>query len=145
MPSEISAQVMLEEKVRFAGQVRDLPTVVMDYTPPLGDGAGMTGLETLLLSLAGCSGTSVISLLRKMKQPVTGLQVQAHGTRRDEHPTVLTQIELTFIVSGTGVDSAAVQRAIALSEEQLCPVWAMLKPCTPITSSFQIVQAVPVA
>ena len=71
-------------------------------------------------------------------QPVTGVEVTVRGQRRDEHPTVITSIELEFVVHGD-VDPARVEHALKLSEAQICPVWAMLKVGTPITSSYNVV------
>jgi uncharacterized OsmC-like protein len=39
------------------------------------------------------------------------------------------------------VDPARVEHALALSESTICPVWAMLKPGTPVTSSFTVAKA----
>jgi putative redox protein len=101
--------------------------------------AGFTPMELLLASLVACSGSVVASLLKRKGQPVAGVEVQARGQRRDEHPTVFTSIAVEFIVHGAGVDAAAVEKVIAQAEGQLCPVWAMLKPGTCITTSFRIV------
>jgi uncharacterized OsmC-like protein len=46
---------------------------------------------------------------------------------------------ITMDYPAPGVDQAAVERALALSEETLCPVWAMLKDGTPITASCGVV------
>lgn len=119
-------------------------TLTMDYPLPAdreGDLAGLTPLRVLLASLAGCSCSTLAALLRKMRQPVTSVAVEVHGSRRDEHPTVLTHIDLLFTVSGEGVDGHAVDKALALAEEQLCPVWAMLRPGTEITHSYRIAGA----
>jgi putative redox protein len=140
MSTTLTAQVQLDNKVHFVGQTDGRHSVAIDYPPPLGGGDGFTGLEMLLLSLAGCSGSTVVSLLRRMHQPVQGLTVRATGQRRGKHPTVLTDIELEFSVSGSGVDPAAVARAIQMSEEQFCPVWAMLKGSTAITSRYSITE-----
>ncbi len=114
--------------------------IQMDYPMVPGESAsGLTPLQTLLASLAACSANSVRLLLeRKLGQTVTGLEVQAHAQRSASHPTVLTEIALEFELEGSSIDPAAVERAIALSEQQLCPVWNMLKGSTPITSSFRI-------
>jgi putative redox protein len=112
--------------------------VAMDY--PLVDGESTTGptpLTMLLASLAACSLNSVAVILKKMQQPLAGLGVEARGTRQTEHPTVLTDISLAFTVKGD-VDSAAMARALQLSEERLCPVWNMLKASTSIKASFQL-------
>jgi putative redox protein len=140
MSTELSAKVILQDKVRFTGYAGSQPPVAIDYVPPLGDRAGLMPLELLLISLAGCSGQTVIGILRKMRQPVQGLEVHAWGQRREEHPTIFTSITLEFVVQGADVDPAAVGRAIALSEERFCPVWAMLKAGTTITSSFKVIE-----
>jgi putative redox protein len=98
----------------------------------------MTPLRLLLASLAGCSGSSVAALLRRDGQPVERVEVTACGQRRDEHPTVITEIDLAFVVHGD-VDPARVEHALRLSEAQICPVWAMLKAGTPVSSSFTVV------
>jgi len=115
--------------------------ILMDY-PIDGNepGVGSTPLTMLLASLAACSLNSVMVVLKKMHQPLTGLEVEAHGTRSTEHPTVLREISLDFTVQGNGVDSAAVDRALKLSEERLCPVWNMLKASTPIKANVHIAE-----
>ena len=141
MASELAARVVLQEKVRFLGQASGEQTVVIDYPPPLGDDAGLRGgLEVLLLSLAACAGQTIVPLLRRMRQPVEGCTVEARGQRRDEHPTVLTDIQLRFTFRGQGLDPAAVQKAIDLGESEYCPVWNMLKGSTRITTTVEIVE-----
>jgi putative redox protein len=94
----------------------------------------------LLTSLAVCAGSTVSLVLERMKQPFSGMTVEARGTRRDEHPTVLTDIALEFVVTGTGVETERVAQALDVAEKQLCPVWAMLKPGTPISTSFRVIE-----
>jgi putative redox protein len=114
--------------------------ILMDYPMAAGEpAAGLTPLKTLLASLAACSANSVRLLLeRKLGQTVTALEVNAHAKRRTEHPTILTEISLEFLLKGPSLDPQAVERAIAFSEQQLCPVWNMLKSATPITAAFRI-------
>ena len=113
--------------------------VEMDY--PLEDGESLVGptpLTMLLASLAACSANSVMAVLKRMHQQVTGLEIEAHASRSTEHPTVLKEISLQFFVKGENVDPAAVGRAIQLSEEHLCPVWNMLKTSTAIRSDYHV-------
>lgn len=113
--------------------------VTLDYPLRPGEtGAGATPLQLLLASLAACSGSTLALVLRRMEQPVEGLEVQARASRRDEHPTILTEISLEFVVHGAGVNPDAVGRALTAAEDQLCPVWAMLKAGTPITATFRV-------
>jgi putative redox protein len=141
MPGELSARVVLQEKVRFLGSGSGDQSIVIDYPPPLGDDSGLRGgLELLLMALAACAGQTVVPLLRRMRQPIETCTVEARGTRRDEHPTLLTDIHLTFGLRGQCLDAATVERAIDLAEQQYCPVWAMLKGGTRITRSVEIVE-----
>ena len=113
-------------------------TVTMDY--PLEPGqavAGLTPLKLLLASLTGCIGNTVPMLLAKRGQPVRALQVIAKGRRRDEHPSVFTRIDVELVLHGD-LDPEVVEHCIALADEKLCPVWAMLRPATPIVPSYRI-------
>jgi len=113
--------------------------VLTDYPLPEGRPVeGLTSLELLLASLATCAANSVLAVLKhKMQKPVEGLEVNARGERREEHPTVLTAISLEFNVKGA-VDPEAVAESLKISADQLCPVWNMLKSGTPITATFRI-------
>jgi putative redox protein len=127
------------EKVRFSGSARSLPAVCADYFPPLGDGEGYTGLELLLLSLAVCSATSVVSLLRRMKKTISAFRVNAAGTRRSEHPTSFERIRLEFILTSADAAAADLQKAVQMSEASLCPVWAMLKGNVEIACELKLI------
>ena len=139
MPSELSVHAVQQGPMEFAISDGE-HEVTIDYPLPGSEGElkGMTPLRLLLASLAGCSGSSVAALLRRDGQPVTGVEVTARGQRRDEHPTVITSIELEFVVKGA-VDPARVEHALKLSEAQICPVWAMLKTGTPVSSGYRVV------
>jgi putative redox protein len=116
-------------------------SVTTDYPlKPDDAGAGQRPLELLLASLASCAGGALLVLLRRGGHPGAGLTVRARGQRRSEHPTVFTEIALEFTVCGD-LDESVVAEALEQSESRICPVWAMLKPTTPITASFRIVQA----
>jgi len=119
-------------------------TLTMDYPLPKGgELAGMTPLQALLASLAACSVNSLMIVLKgRMQQVISGLEVTARGLRREEHPTMITDIALEFVVHGNDVDPAAMAQAIQLAESHLCPVWAMLKPGVRITSSFRILETI---
>lgn len=141
MPTELAVHAVNRGgMVVTAGDGRH--TVTIDHSMPGAESSGLAGLmplRMLLASLAACSGNSLAVLLRKMRQPVAEVEVDARGLRREEYPTVITEIILGFTVHGADVDPAAVENALAISEEHVCPVWAMLKGGTPIASSYRIV------
>jgi len=139
MPEQLEAAVtLINDKIQFSGVVRDNPAITFDYHPPIGDGKGFTGLEVLLLSLAGCSASTVVYLLRSMKKNIAGFQVQAAGVRRETHPTSLQTITLRFILRSADVKDADMQQVIRLAEETYCPVWAMLKGNVDVITQYKI-------
>jgi putative redox protein len=141
MPTELVVHAVHEGGMRFAATAGG-HSVTLDYPLRPGEtGAGPTPLEMVLASLAVCSGSTLALVLQQMKQPLAGLEVEARAVRSDEHPTVLTEVALEFVLRGNGLDPEAVQRALKVTEERLCPVWAMLKVGTPITASFRMAGA----
>jgi putative redox protein len=94
-------------------------------------------METLLLAFGGCDGINVVTVLRKMRQDVTGYQVRLHADRRDETPRVFTAVRVEHVVRGREVDSNAVRRAIALSAKY-CSVGTMLRQVVPVSESFRL-------
>jgi putative redox protein len=140
MAEQLEATVTLKnQKVQFTGETRSNPPITFDYNPPLGDGKGYTGLEGLLVSLAVCSATSVVALLRKMGKHVSGFKVYAKGLRRDQHPTSFNKIFLEFILNSRDAEDTDVQKAVQLSEESICPVWAMIKGNVEIIADYKII------
>ena len=96
--------------------------IVMD-APALykGEGTGARPLEVFLQALAACTAMDVTSVLEKKRQRVTGLEVHVTAQQReDEFPKIYTRIELEYVVTGHGVQPAAVARAIELSEDKYC-------------------------
>jgi putative redox protein len=138
-------RVELVEGMHFVGYgypFREEASVHLDSAEAFGGtGQGDRPQSLLLVSLCGCTAMDVMSILRKKRQTITGLEVRARAARAEDHPRVYTAIHLTFLVRGSDIDPAAVQRAIDLSLDSYCPVAAMLKPVVPIDSSFEILSA----
>lgn len=108
-------------------------------------GATLRPAELLMVGLAGCTAMDVIDILRKKRQDVTDFQVAARGEQAEDYPHKYVRIEVTYIVTGRGVDPEAVRRAIELSETKYCAVAASLRPGAPITTRFEIREAAPAA
>jgi uncharacterized OsmC-like protein len=137
MPTELYIRAVHEGGLRMLA-TNGTYAVTTDYpVTPAAAVAGFKPMELLLVSLAACTGSVVASLLGRMRQPVASVEVDARGERRDEHPTVFTRIALEFIVRGDGVEPAAIEKAIAQAD-RLCPVLAMLKPGTTVTTAFRM-------
>jgi len=127
------------QKLGYTGVLRSHPPIPIDYIPPLGDGQGYTPLEMLLMSLASCSGGTIGLLLRKTGKTVSGIKVNAKGTRREQHPTSFQKIVLEFTVNSADTKDVDMEKAIKLAEESVCPVWAMVKGNAEISTEYKII------
>ena len=99
---------------------------------------GFRPMELLAIGLAGCTGMDVISILQKKRQDVTAFEVQAHMDRQESHPKVFNRAVLEYLVTGHGVEEAALRRAIELSATQYCPAQAMFGRIMPIELKYSI-------
>ena len=106
-----------------------------------GDEDGFRPLELMGISLAGCTGMDVISILQKKRQEVTDFQVKVDVEQADDYPHVFTKIVLNYIVTGRDIDPKAVERSIELSRDRYCPASAMLSEATPIEYHYEIIEA----
>lgn len=139
---ELTASIKLvNKKLHFSGLVDGTEPVSIDYTPPLGDNLGYTSLELLLLSLSSCLGSAVLTFLRKMNKTIIGCEIDAHGLRKQEHPTGLQDISVNINITSPDVTESDMLKVIKLSEDTYCPVWSMLKGNVTIKTQYSISQA----
>ncbi len=137
----MDAVVKLDQRMHFTGTPDTGFDVVMDSDSSVGgDNTGPRPMELILIGLCGCTAMDVISILRKKRQAVSKLEVKAHADRADTHPKVFTDIKLEYTVSGTNVDSKAVERAIQLSADRYCPAQAMLGQVSNMSTSYVILE-----
>lgn len=96
-------------------------------------------MELLLASVAGCTAMDIVHVLRKMREPLRGLTVGITGDRASENPKVYTDVKIVYTVTGEDVRPAAVERAIALSQESYCSASVMLQRAgVQITTEYHI-------
>jgi putative redox protein len=111
-----------------------------------GSDAGTRPKELVLLALGGCTGSDVISILKKKRAEVDNLEIRLTAEQAEEHPRVFTKIHVEYVVTGHDVRPEEVARAIDLSETKYCSVSAMLRASVEITHSYRIVEvAMPAA
>mgnify|MGYP001135427573 CR=1 FL=1 len=139
MAKESRADIVFKGGMKFEGRSERAGTVVtLDFAAEGGPIGGHTPMELVLASLAGCSGQVTVGLLKRMGQEVEDLTVHARGEKKEIHPAVFTSIALEFEFKGGKLDPAQVEKALALSEERYCPVWAMLKMAAPIVATYRL-------
>lgn len=83
--------------------------------------------ELVALGIAGCTGVDVVSILKKMRQPLEDLTIETELSQTTEHPRVFSSCKLIYRFSGDELEVDRVVRAVALSYGKYCGVSAMIK------------------
>ncbi|MDA8433930.1 MAG: OsmC family protein [Nitrospiraceae bacterium] len=135
------AKITFTSGLQFVGEADSGHAVVMDGEEKSGGrNSGPRPMELLLLGLGGCTGMDVVSILRKKREPVIGLEVNVNGIMAEDYPHKYTEMEIGYVVKGKGVTEGGVKRAIELSMEKYCSVKATLEGAAKIGWSCRIVE-----
>jgi len=129
----IEATVSWTDNERYLGSASSRHSVVMDTAK---EKTASTPMELVLVALCGCTASDVVGILRKKREPFTGLEVRAKGERADGYPAVYTSIHLIFTVRGD-VSKKAMEDAVRLSKDKYCSVSAMLEKTAKITYNIE--------
>jgi putative redox protein len=129
----IEASLNWTDEDRFVGLASSRHSMVMDAGK---EKTANSPMELVLLALCGCTASDVVGILRKKREPFTGLEVRAKGERADGYPAVYTSIHLTYLVRGQ-VSRKAMEDAVRLSKEKYCSVSAMLEKTAKITYTIE--------
>jgi putative redox protein len=92
-----------------------------------GNGSGFRPMQSLLAALSGCSAVDVVSILKKQKQVLEGLEIEVDGNREEgKEPSLWKHIDIRFHLTGT-IEPAKGYRAVDLSMEKYCSVAETLR------------------
>lgn len=129
----------IDDHLHFEGKSETGKTVTIDGKPEDGGGdGGMSPMELLLTAVAACASFDVSLILKKQKQHVTSLKVDAEGLRPESGQVKPFQaIHLHFKLTGTP-DEDKVQRAVQLAVEKYCSVATSLDPDIKLTYDYAV-------
>lgn len=114
----------------FKATTEDGKSITLD-----GDSAHVHGpspMQAVLMALCSCTSVDVVSILKKKRQPITGLRVSALAEQAPAPPRVFTRIKLSYAVRGEKLSRKAVEDAVSLSKGKYCSVSLMLEKALPI-------------
>jgi putative redox protein len=135
-----NAKVTYTQGLQFVGEASSGHAIVMDGNPEVGGhDTGLRPMELLLVGLGGCSGMDIISILKKKKQDITGLEINVKGEEAEKYPKNFTEIDLEFVVKGRNISEDAVKRAIDLSMNKYCSVKITLEGSSKINFFYKII------
>lgn len=127
-------------KLAFDSKI-DNHSIRMDASNELGEDSGPGPKKLLLSALTGCTGMDVVSLLNKMRIDFTNFQIAIEADLTDNHPKVYSEIRIIYKVFGKKLNREKVKKAIELSIDRYCGVYAMLKKNSPINYSIEYLEA----
>jgi putative redox protein len=133
----ITASATWVDRERFLGIASSGHAVAVDAAT---EKTACSPVELVLIGLCGCTGSDVVSILRKKRESFTSLEVRAEAERASTFPTVYTAIRLVYRVGGT-VSHKAMEDAVRLSKEKYCSVSAMLQKTAKISFEIEYVAA----
>jgi putative redox protein len=126
------------ENMAFEAEVND-HTIVMDADEfSGGSNLGPRPKALTLVSLAGCTGMDVISILKKMKVEPEEFHITVEGDLTEDHPRYYEKIMVTYHFKGKDLPTDKIQKAIQLSQDRYCGVSAMLRNGTIVEHEFTI-------
>jgi len=132
------------EGLTFLGRAKSKHWVAMDGPETFGGSeAASRPMELFLISLAGCTGADVASLLKKMRVKYDKFEIHVDSERADEHPKVYTKIYLKYLVWGQDLESEKekIEKSIDLSQNKYCSISAMIRNANiPVEYSYELLE-----
>ena len=87
----------------------------------------------VLAALAGCSGMDVVSILKKMQEPISWFNMRVLGDLTEGQPQTYSSITIVYeFKASDGLKEENVRKAVSLSQEKYCGVSALLKKAVPV-------------
>lgn len=144
--SKRTAYIKQLKGITFAGKTDSNHWIMMDGPEEFGgSNAGIRPKELLLLGLGGCTGSDVVSILKKKRVNLEGFEINIDSDVSEEHPQVFTRMNIEYVFYGNDVSEKDVERAIELSQTKYCGVTKMLEQSSVITHTYRIVKTEEVA
>lgn len=135
------AKVKYTDGMQFVGEAGSGHAIVMDGDAEVGgNNTGLRPMELLLIGVGGCSGMDVVSILKKKRENITGLEVLVNGKKADEHPKKYTDVDIEFIVKGKNLSDEAVKKAVQLSMDKYCSVKATIEGTAKVNFTYKIIE-----
>ncbi|MBC7350325.1 MAG: OsmC family protein [Candidatus Aminicenantes bacterium] len=116
--------------------------IIMDAEPEVGGkDRGPRPKPLMLVSLAGCTGMDVISILQKMRVRVERLHLTVQGDLTPEHPRQFYKMHIIYEFTGKDLPLDKLTKAVELSQERYCGVSATYKKALELTYEIKVIQS----
>jgi putative redox protein len=120
-------------EMAFEAEVNDFKIKIDAEEQVGGKNTGPSPKPLTLVSLGGCTGMDVISILAKMRVVPDYFNVEVIGHLTTEHPKYYNKIHIIYTFRGNDLPMDKLEKAISLSQERYCGVSEMLRKVAEIT------------
>lgn len=113
---------------------------VLKMDAPVEGGGTNTGpgpKKLQLAALSGCTGMDIVSILKKMRVEIEGLNIEVQGDLADEHPRYYTSMHVIYHFKGKNLPIDKLQKAVKMSEDTYCGVRALYSRAIEMTSEIR--------
>ena len=125
-------------EMSFEAEVNNFK-IALDATEAVGgQNRGPQPKPLTLVSLGGCTGMDVISILTKMRVKPDYFNVEVTGELTDVHPKYYHTINIRYIFKGKDLPMEKLEKAINLSQDRYCGVTEMLRHVAKINHEIVI-------
>ncbi|MEP6582795.1 MAG: OsmC family protein [Ginsengibacter sp.] len=101
-----------------------------------GNDLGTSPKILMLVSLAGCTGVDVVSILNKMKVSFSDFAIKVDAHLTEEHPKIYDEVTITYTIRVEKADEDKVKKAVDLSQEKYCGVSEMFRSFSKLSSKI---------
>jgi putative redox protein len=101
---------------------------------------GVSPSDLLPMALIGCTSYDVVEILKKQRQQLEQLKVTAEAVQDETPPWRFRKIHIRYQAIGRGIELEKLQKAIQISEEKYCSVYATLKGTVEITHEAEVIE-----
>lgn len=110
--------------------------IVFDNGP---EKIGPSPKPLLLSALAGCSGMDIVPILQKMRVEFSDLTIEVEGELTEDYPKIYHAIHMIYRIRMQHSDIDKLEKAIHLSMEKYCGVYAMLVKSSRISYTIELI------
>lgn len=127
-----------KQDMAFEAEVNDFK-IILDASEEVGGkNLGPRPKPLTLVSLGGCTGMDVISILKKMRVEPSYFNIEIDGELTDEHPMYYHKIKLIYTFKGDNLPLDKIEKAVNLSQERYCGVSKLLSAAAEINFEIKI-------
>ncbi|HAO45732.1 MAG TPA: OsmC family protein [Ferruginibacter sp.] len=122
-----NVNTVFNQHVSFTADIDGHKITMDDPTDESSDNSGPSPKRLMLAALAGCTGIDIVSILHKMKVEFSQFSINVHAALTNEHPKYYNLVKITYKIKLAEEDKPKMIKAVSLSTEKYCGVFAMFK------------------